>query len=42
MTPAAETAGRVMKKIKAFEDSDDVQQVFNNLELTDEVMAQLK
>ncbi len=38
----AETAQRVLKMIEAFEDNDDVQQVHHNLELTDELMAELK
>jgi len=36
-----ETAQRVLTMIEAFEDNDDVQQVYNNLELTDELMAKM-
>ncbi len=38
----AETAQRILKMIEAFEDNDDVQQVYSNLELTDEVMAAME
>jgi YebC/PmpR family DNA-binding regulatory protein len=36
-----ETARRVMKLIEAFEDDDDVQNVYHNLELTDELMEEM-
>jgi len=36
-----ETASKVMKLIDALEDLDDVQQVYHNLELTDELASQL-
>lgn len=36
-----ETADRVLRMIEAFEDNDDVQQVYHNLELTDELMARM-
>jgi len=36
-----ETAEKVMKMIDAFEDDDDVQNVFHNMEMTDELMAAL-
>ncbi len=42
VTLDAETVGRVSNMIEVFEDDDDVQQVYNNHELTDEVMARLK
>ena len=34
-----EWAIRVIKVIEEFEDNDDVQNVFHNLEITDEVIA---
>ncbi|MTE24053.1 MULTISPECIES: YebC/PmpR family DNA-binding transcriptional regulator [Microbacterium] len=37
----AETARKVLKLIDALEDSDDVQNVFTNLDLSDEVQAEL-
>ncbi len=37
-----DTAKRVMKMIDAFEDDDDVQNVFHNLEMTDELMEALE
>ncbi|MDR4988726.1 MAG: YebC/PmpR family DNA-binding transcriptional regulator [Bacteroidales bacterium] len=36
-----ESAQRVLKLIDAFEEDDDVQNVFHNLELTDELMAEM-
>jgi len=36
-----EQALKVLKLIELFEDDDDVQQVFHNLELTDELMAEM-
>jgi transcriptional/translational regulatory protein YebC/TACO1 len=36
-----EAAKKVMKLIDVFEDDDDVQKVFHNLELTEEQMAEL-
>ncbi len=30
-----------MRAIEAFEDDDDVQKVFHNLELTEDIMAEL-
>lgn len=41
VTVDSETAQRVLKMIEAFEDNDDVQQVYNNLELTDELIAKM-
>jgi YebC/PmpR family DNA-binding regulatory protein len=38
----ASTAKSVMKMIEMFEESDDVQNVFHNMELTDEIMAALE
>ncbi|MBA7553127.1 putative transcriptional regulatory protein [subsurface metagenome] len=38
-TLAAEDANKVLKMIEEFEDIDDVQNVYHNLELTEEVMA---
>jgi YebC/PmpR family DNA-binding regulatory protein len=35
------TAQKIMKMIDAFEDDDDVQNVFHNMELTDEIMQAL-
>ncbi|MGH3362570.1 MAG: YebC/PmpR family DNA-binding transcriptional regulator, partial [Nocardioides sp.] len=37
-----DTAGRVFRLIEALEDSDDVQNVFANFDVSDEVMAQLE
>jgi transcriptional/translational regulatory protein YebC/TACO1 len=34
-------AGRIFRLIEALEDSDDVQNVFANFDITDEVLAQL-
>jgi len=36
-----EEAQKIMKTIEMFEDEDDVQRVFHNLELTDELMAEM-
>ncbi len=36
-----ETALKILKVIDLFEDDDDVQQVFHNLEITDEVMEEM-
>lgn len=36
-----ESAQKIMKVIELFEDDDDVQQVFHNLEITDELMAEM-
>lgn len=36
-----EDAQKIMKVIELFEDDDDVQNVFHNLELTDELMAEM-
>lgn len=41
VTVDGETAERVLNMIEAFEDNDDVQQVYNNLELTDELIAKM-
>lgn len=38
----AETGARVLKLIDAFEDHDDVQNVYTNFEMSDEVMQQLQ
>jgi len=37
----AETAPKIIRLIEAFEDHDDVQNVYTNFEMTDEVMAQM-
>ena len=37
-----ETAKKVLKMIEDFEDVDDVQNVYHNLEMTDELMAELE
>ncbi len=37
-----ETALKILKMIEAFEEDDDVQNVFHNLEITDEVVAELE
>ncbi|HQB47565.1 MAG TPA: YebC/PmpR family DNA-binding transcriptional regulator, partial [Bacteroidales bacterium] len=36
-----ESAKKIMRAIEAFEDDDDVQKVFHNLELTEDIMAEL-
>jgi transcriptional/translational regulatory protein YebC/TACO1 len=36
-----DSAQKIMKVIELFEDDDDVQQVFHNLEITDELMAEM-
>ena len=36
-----ESAQKIMKVVELFEDDDDVQQVFHNLELTDELIAEM-
>jgi YebC/PmpR family DNA-binding regulatory protein len=36
-----ESAQKIMKAIDAFEDDDDVQKVFHNLEMTDELMEEM-
>jgi transcriptional/translational regulatory protein YebC/TACO1 len=36
-----EDARKILKVIEAFEDDDDVQKVFHNLEITDELMAEM-
>ena len=41
MTPDTETAVKAIRLIEKLEDLDDVQTVYSNLELTDEVMAQV-
>ncbi len=41
ITLETEEALKIMKVIELFEDDDDVQNVFHNLEITDEVMEQL-
>ncbi|MFQ5335955.1 MAG: YebC/PmpR family DNA-binding transcriptional regulator [Flavobacteriales bacterium] len=41
-TLKVEASKKVLKMIDAFEDDDDVQKVFHNLELTDELMAALE
>lgn len=38
----ADTGSKVLKLIEAFEDHDDVQNVYTNFEMPDEVMAQLQ
>ncbi|OWY71073.1 YebC/PmpR family DNA-binding transcriptional regulator [cyanobacterium TDX16] len=38
----AETGAKVLKLIEAFEDHDDVQNVYSNFDMPDEVMAQLQ
>lgn len=37
-----ETAKKVLKMIEAFEDDDDVQEVYHNMEMTDELMKELE
>lgn len=41
MTLDKESAQKVLKLVEIFEDDDDVQNVYHNLELTDELMAEL-
>lgn len=41
MTPDTETAVKAIRLIEKLEDLDDVQTVYSNLEITDEVMAQV-
>jgi len=41
ITISIEDARKVMKVIEAFEDDDDVQNVFHNMEITEELMAEL-
>lgn len=41
MTPDADTAVKVIRLIEKLEDLDDVQTVYSNLDITDEVMAQV-
>jgi YebC/PmpR family DNA-binding regulatory protein len=41
MTPDPETAVRVIRLIEKLEDLDDVQTVYSNLDITDEVLAQV-
>ena len=36
-----ETGLKIMKVVELFEDDDDVQQVFHNMEMTDELMAEM-
>ena len=36
-----ESAKRVLKLIDAFEEDDDVQNVYHNLEMTDELMVEV-
>ena len=36
-----ENAKKILKVIEMFEDDDDVQKVFHNLEITDELMAEM-
>ncbi len=36
-----EAAGKILKVIELFEDDDDVQRVFHNLEITDELIAEM-
>jgi transcriptional/translational regulatory protein YebC/TACO1 len=38
----ADTARKILRIIDDFEDDDDVQNVFHNLELTDEIMNELE
>jgi transcriptional/translational regulatory protein YebC/TACO1 len=38
----AETAGKLFKLIDALEDLDDVQNVFTNMDISEEVQAQLE
>jgi len=41
LTLDLENAQKIMKVIELFEDDDDVQKVFHNLEMTDELMAEM-
>jgi transcriptional/translational regulatory protein YebC/TACO1 len=41
MQPDADTAVKVIRLIEKLEDLDDVQTVYSNLEISDEVMAQV-
>ncbi len=36
-----ESALKILKVIELFEDDDDVQQVFHNMEITDELMDEM-
>jgi len=36
-----ESAQKILKVIELFEDDDDVQRVFHNLEITDELMEEM-
>lgn len=42
VTLELENAKKILKVIDAFEDDDDVQKVFHNMEITDEVMAEME
>ena len=42
VTLDTDTAKKIMRIIELFEDDDDVQNVFHNLEITDEVMDALE
>ncbi len=42
VTVDADTAAKVLRLIEAFEDHDDVQNVYSNFDMPDEVMAQLQ
>jgi YebC/PmpR family DNA-binding regulatory protein len=42
VNPEAEAAGKALRLIDALEELDDVQQVYHNLELTDELASQLQ
>jgi transcriptional/translational regulatory protein YebC/TACO1 len=41
MQPDADTAVKVIRLIEKLEDLDDVQTVYSNLEISDEVLAQV-
>jgi YebC/PmpR family DNA-binding regulatory protein len=41
VTLSSEDAQKILKVIEAFEEDDDVQNVFHNLEITDEMMAEI-
>jgi transcriptional/translational regulatory protein YebC/TACO1 len=41
ITLEADDARKILKVIEIFEEDDDVQQVFHNLELTDELMEEM-
>ena len=41
VTVDAETGAKILRMIDAFEDNDDVQQVYSNFDMPDEVLAQL-